>query len=37
MAAPVMGDDAIAVLEENSIWVSQSSADRGQPWLNTTG
>jgi hypothetical protein len=37
MAAPVMGDDAKAVLEENSICVSQSSADRGQPWLNTIG
>ena len=35
--APVVGDDAVAVLRKNSIWVSQSSADSGQPWLKTMG
>src|SRR5258708_4306950 len=37
VAAPVMGHDAIAGLRKNSICVSQSSADSGQPWLNTMG
>jgi hypothetical protein len=37
MATAVMGDDAEAVAWKNSICVSQSSDDSGQPWLNTIG
>ena len=37
MAAAIMGDDAIAVARKNSICASQSSAESGQPWLNTMG
>ena len=38
VAAPVVGDDAIArASRKNSICASQSSADSGQPWLNTMG
>jgi len=33
----VMGDDAIAVVEEEQHLRVQSSDDSGQPWLNTIG
>ena len=36
MTAAIMRDDAIALQEEH-ICASQSSADSGQPWLNTMG
>ena len=37
MATAVMSDDAIALLQEEQHLASQSSADSGQPWLNTIG
>ena len=33
----VVGDDTIPVLQENSIWASQSSLERRQPSLKTIG
>jgi hypothetical protein len=37
VAAPVMRDDAVPWSMKNSIGVSQSSDESGQPWLNTMG
>ena len=37
MTPAVMRYDAIAVLEEKHHLGVQSSADNGQPWLNTMG
>ena len=37
VAPPVVSDDAVAVLRKNIICASQSSAESGQPWLNTMG
>jgi hypothetical protein len=37
MPATVMRDHAIAVLQEEHHLRAQSSADSGQPWLNTMG
>ena len=37
VAAPIVGNHAIALLRKNSIWLSQSSADSSQPRLNTMG
>jgi hypothetical protein len=37
VTAAVMSDHAKTMLEEDSIWASQSSDDSGQPWLNTMG
>lgn len=33
----VMGDDAIATVEENNSWLFLSSALSGQPWWNMIG
>ena len=35
--APIVRDDAIAVIEEEEHLRVQSSADSGQPWLKTIG
>ncbi len=31
MASAIVSDDAISLLKKKSIWVSQSSAESGQP------
>jgi hypothetical protein len=37
LTAPVMGNDAKAVIQQEQHLASQSSADSGQPWENTMG